>query len=174
VEATEGLRHDDRWAAQGVGLRQAHEPLGLLQERRRSVRHQAWYAAFVELLSFSCCSILFLFCSFTMDHVCAFPAKECSSPGDLVGKLVEFGFSSSAETRTFASDVYAKVPRRASGISVRFNFLLTLFFPLHFVRVPCSWIKYIFLFVPELPETGEGGGKACPETEYLQAVGQRG
>ncbi|RLN03996.1 hypothetical protein C2845_PM13G10440 [Panicum miliaceum] len=44
-------------------------------------------------------------------------AKECSSTGDLVGKLVEFGFTSSVETRTFAADIYAKVPRRASGIS---------------------------------------------------------
>ncbi|KAF0900638.1 hypothetical protein E2562_033521 [Oryza meyeriana var. granulata] len=44
-------------------------------------------------------------------------AKECSSTGDLVGKLVEFGFSSSAETRSFAADIYAKVPRKASGIS---------------------------------------------------------
>ncbi|KAK3123207.1 hypothetical protein QOZ80_8AG0626210 [Eleusine coracana subsp. coracana] len=44
-------------------------------------------------------------------------AKECSSTGDLVGKLVEFGFTSSAETRSFAADIYAKVPRRASGIN---------------------------------------------------------
>uniref|UniRef100_A0A0E0QHJ4 RNA helicase n=2 Tax=Oryza TaxID=4527 RepID=A0A0E0QHJ4_ORYRU len=44
-------------------------------------------------------------------------AKECSSTGDLVGKLVEFGFTSSAETRSFAADIYAKVPRKASGIS---------------------------------------------------------
>nr|CAB3482706.1 unnamed protein product [Digitaria exilis] len=44
-------------------------------------------------------------------------AKECSSTGDLVGKLVEFGFTSSAETRTFAADIYAKFPRRSSGVS---------------------------------------------------------
>lgn len=44
-------------------------------------------------------------------------AKECSSTGDLVGKLVEFGFTSSAETHNFATDIYAKVPRRSSGIS---------------------------------------------------------
>uniref|UniRef100_A0A0E0EKA8 RNA helicase n=1 Tax=Oryza meridionalis TaxID=40149 RepID=A0A0E0EKA8_9ORYZ len=44
-------------------------------------------------------------------------AKECSSTGDLVGKLVEFGFTSSAETRSFAADIYGKVPRKASGIS---------------------------------------------------------
>ncbi|KAL6839138.1 hypothetical protein ACP4OV_031029 [Aristida adscensionis] len=35
-------------------------------------------------------------------------AKECSSTGHLVGKLVEFGFTSSEETRTFAADIYAK------------------------------------------------------------------
>jgi pre-mRNA-splicing factor ATP-dependent RNA helicase DHX16 len=58
-------------------------------------------------------------------HACVFAstAKECSSTGDLVGKLVEFGFTSSVETRTFAADIYAKVPRRASGISVRIQFL---------------------------------------------------
>lgn len=44
-------------------------------------------------------------------------AKECSSTDVLVGKLVEFGFASSAETRSFAADIYAKVPRKASGIS---------------------------------------------------------
>ena len=45
-----GLRHGERWAAQGVGLGQAHEPLGLLQERCRPVRHQAWYAKFLFML----------------------------------------------------------------------------------------------------------------------------
>ncbi|KAF8689953.1 hypothetical protein HU200_041588 [Digitaria exilis] len=44
-------------------------------------------------------------------------AKECSSAGDLVAKLVEFGFTSSVETHTFAADICAKVPRKASGIS---------------------------------------------------------
>nr|CAB3480716.1 unnamed protein product [Digitaria exilis] len=48
-------------------------------------------------------------------------AKECSSTGDLVGKLVEFGFTSSSETRSFAADIYAKVPRRSSSVSVRFD-----------------------------------------------------
>jgi hypothetical protein len=55
-------------------------------------------------------------------HACAPAAKECSSTGDLVGKLVEFGFTSSTETRTFAADIYTKVPRRASGISVSFDY----------------------------------------------------
>jgi pre-mRNA-splicing factor ATP-dependent RNA helicase DHX16 len=35
-----------------------------------------------------------------------------------VGKLVEYGFSSTAETRSFAADIYAKVPRKGRGISV--------------------------------------------------------
>ena len=48
-----GLRHGERWAAQGVGLGQAHEPLGLLQERCRPVRHQAWYAKFLFMCSVS-------------------------------------------------------------------------------------------------------------------------
>ncbi|EMS57677.1 Putative pre-mRNA-splicing factor ATP-dependent RNA helicase DHX16 [Triticum urartu] len=44
-------------------------------------------------------------------------AKDSSSAGDLVGKLVEYGFSSSAETSSFAADIYAKVPRKGRGIS---------------------------------------------------------
>ncbi|CAL5006930.1 unnamed protein product [Urochloa decumbens] len=47
-------------------------------------------------------------------------AKECSSTGDLVGKLVEFGFTSSTETRTFAADIYAKEKvAKDSGRNVR-------------------------------------------------------
>ena len=49
---------------------------------------------------------------------CVCSAKECSSTADLVGKLVEYGFASSAETRSFAADIYAKVPRKGRGISV--------------------------------------------------------
>uniref|UniRef100_N1QS31 RNA helicase n=1 Tax=Aegilops tauschii TaxID=37682 RepID=N1QS31_AEGTA len=44
-------------------------------------------------------------------------AKDSSSAGDLVGKLVEYGFSSSAETSSFAADIYAKVPRKGRGVS---------------------------------------------------------
>jgi hypothetical protein len=61
--------------------------------------------------------------------VFALAAKECSSTGDLVGKLVDFGFTSSAETRSFASDIYARVPRRASGISVSLDPAVLLFVP---------------------------------------------
>lgn len=45
-------------------------------------------------------------------------AKESSSPADLMRKLVEFGFSSSTETRSFAEDMYAKVPHKQAGPSV--------------------------------------------------------
>ncbi|XP_042391527.1 pre-mRNA-splicing factor ATP-dependent RNA helicase DEAH1-like isoform X1 [Zingiber officinale] len=44
-------------------------------------------------------------------------SKESSSPADLVRKLVEFGFSSSTETRSFAEDMYAKVPHKQAGPS---------------------------------------------------------
>ncbi|OAY84052.1 putative pre-mRNA-splicing factor ATP-dependent RNA helicase DHX16 [Ananas comosus] len=44
-------------------------------------------------------------------------SKESSSPADLVSKLVEFGFSSSADTRSFAQEIYAKVPHKQSGLS---------------------------------------------------------
>ncbi|KAL5723084.1 RNA helicase [Ranunculus cassubicifolius] len=44
-------------------------------------------------------------------------AKEGSSPADLVGKLVEYGLPSSAETRSFAQEVFAKVPRKSAGLS---------------------------------------------------------
>lgn len=45
-------------------------------------------------------------------------AKESSSPADLMRKLVDFGFSSSTETRSFAEDMYAKVPHKQAGPSV--------------------------------------------------------
>ncbi|XP_058070321.1 pre-mRNA-splicing factor ATP-dependent RNA helicase DEAH1-like isoform X2 [Magnolia sinica] len=44
-------------------------------------------------------------------------SKTSSSPADVVGKLVEYGFSSSAETRLFAEEIFARVPRKASGLN---------------------------------------------------------
>ncbi|KAJ0980676.1 hypothetical protein J5N97_008931 [Dioscorea zingiberensis] len=44
-------------------------------------------------------------------------SKESSSPSDLESKLLEYGFSSSAETRLFAEEVFAKVPRKQSTMS---------------------------------------------------------
>lgn len=45
-------------------------------------------------------------------------AKQATSPADVVGKLVEFGCSSTGETRTFAEEIFARVPRKASGLNV--------------------------------------------------------
>ncbi|XP_039127210.1 pre-mRNA-splicing factor ATP-dependent RNA helicase DEAH1 isoform X2 [Dioscorea cayenensis subsp. rotundata] len=44
-------------------------------------------------------------------------SKESSSPSDLLSKLLEYGFSSSADTRSFAEEIFAKVPHRQSGMS---------------------------------------------------------
>jgi hypothetical protein len=49
-----------------------------------------------------------------------FAAKQATSPGDLVGKLVEFGFSTT-DTRTFAEEIFSRVPRRSSGLNVSFD-----------------------------------------------------
>ncbi|KAK2387739.1 pre-mRNA-splicing factor ATP-dependent RNA helicase DEAH1 [Trifolium repens] len=43
-------------------------------------------------------------------------SKQATSPGDLVGKLVEFGFSTT-DTRTFAEEIFSRVPRRSSGLN---------------------------------------------------------
>ncbi|KAK4277828.1 hypothetical protein QN277_015763 [Acacia crassicarpa] len=45
-------------------------------------------------------------------------SKQSTSPADVVGKLVEFGFSSTGETRAFAEEIFARVPRRASGLNI--------------------------------------------------------
>ncbi|GLT72453.1 hypothetical protein SLA2020_443870 [Shorea laevis] len=42
-------------------------------------------------------------------------SKQAKSPADVEGKLVEFGLSSSGETRAFAAEIFSRVPRKASG-----------------------------------------------------------
>ncbi|GMN54249.1 hypothetical protein TIFTF001_023378 [Ficus carica] len=44
-------------------------------------------------------------------------SKQATSPADVVSKLVEFGLSSSSETRAFAEEIFKRVPRKASGLS---------------------------------------------------------
>ncbi|PIA63011.1 hypothetical protein AQUCO_00200792v1 [Aquilegia coerulea] len=44
-------------------------------------------------------------------------AKEGSSPANVVGKLVDGGLPSSAETRSFAQELFVKVPRKSAGLS---------------------------------------------------------
>ena len=52
------------------------------------------------------------------ENVVFFAAKQASSPADVVGKLVEFGLSASSETRSFAEEIFSKVPHKASGLNV--------------------------------------------------------
>ncbi|KAK8465863.1 hypothetical protein PHAVU_009G193400 [Phaseolus vulgaris] len=43
-------------------------------------------------------------------------SKQATSPADLVGKLVEFGISST-DTHAFAEEIYSRVPRKSSGLN---------------------------------------------------------
>lgn len=54
----------------------------------------------------------------------SYAAKESSSPDTLMSKLVEFGFSSSIDTRSFAAEIFAKVPHKQSGLTVSFHLIL--------------------------------------------------
>lgn len=44
-------------------------------------------------------------------------SKAASSPSDLVAKLVEYGWSASPETKSFAQEMFAKVPRKKAAPS---------------------------------------------------------
>ncbi|GAU42509.1 hypothetical protein TSUD_376370 [Trifolium subterraneum] len=43
-------------------------------------------------------------------------SKQATSPANLVGKLVEFGFSTT-DTRSFAEEIFSRVPRKSSGLN---------------------------------------------------------
>ncbi|XP_057952241.1 pre-mRNA-splicing factor ATP-dependent RNA helicase DEAH1-like isoform X2 [Malania oleifera] len=45
-------------------------------------------------------------------------SKQASSPVDVLGKLEDFGLPISSETRTFAEEIFAKVPRKAPGLNL--------------------------------------------------------
>ncbi|XP_010538373.1 PREDICTED: pre-mRNA-splicing factor ATP-dependent RNA helicase DEAH1 [Tarenaya hassleriana] len=45
-------------------------------------------------------------------------AKSSKSPTDLLNELAEYGFSSSSETRSFAEEMYARVPRKVTGANL--------------------------------------------------------
>ncbi|ESQ33538.1 hypothetical protein EUTSA_v10006650mg [Eutrema salsugineum] len=45
-------------------------------------------------------------------------AKKSKSPAELVGELVDYGFSSSGDTRSFAEEIFARVPRKAAGVNL--------------------------------------------------------
>ncbi|KAG7599017.1 Helicase C-terminal [Arabidopsis suecica] len=45
-------------------------------------------------------------------------AKKTKSPTELVGELVDYGFSSSGDTRSFAEEIFARVPRKSTGVNL--------------------------------------------------------
>ncbi|XP_043805507.1 pre-mRNA-splicing factor ATP-dependent RNA helicase DEAH1 isoform X2 [Manihot esculenta] len=45
-------------------------------------------------------------------------SKQANSPADVLAKMAEFGFSSSTETRSFAEELFSRVPRKQSGLSL--------------------------------------------------------
>ncbi|CAA7026587.1 unnamed protein product [Microthlaspi erraticum] len=45
-------------------------------------------------------------------------AKKSKSPTQLVGELVDYGFTSSGETRSFAEEIFARVPRKAAAVNL--------------------------------------------------------
>ncbi|XP_065851591.1 pre-mRNA-splicing factor ATP-dependent RNA helicase DEAH1-like [Euphorbia lathyris] len=45
-------------------------------------------------------------------------SKQADSPADVLTKLAEFGFSSSTETRSFAQELFSRVPRKQTGLNL--------------------------------------------------------
>ncbi|CAA0262538.1 unnamed protein product [Arabidopsis thaliana] len=45
-------------------------------------------------------------------------AKKTKSPTELLGELVDYGFSSSGDTRSFAEEIFARVPRKTAGVNL--------------------------------------------------------
>lgn len=52
------------------------------------------------------------------ENCSSFSAKKSRSPAEVAGKIVDVGFSSSAETRAFAEEIFARVPHNASSLNV--------------------------------------------------------
>lgn len=53
-----------------------------------------------------------------LENCSSFSAKKLRSPAEVAGKIVEIGFSSSAETHAFAEEIFARVPHNASSLNV--------------------------------------------------------
>lgn len=60
-------------------------------------------------------------------------AKKSKSPAELVNELVNYGFFLSDETRAFAEEVYARVPRKTAVVNVSSLMALVLLFSLRIV-----------------------------------------
>lgn len=74
-------------------------------------------------------------------NVALFPAKQAVSPTDVLAKLEEFGLPSSADTRLFSQEVFARVPRKATGVNVGCYFLVHI---ITVANVRYFAIKYLF------------------------------
>jgi pre-mRNA-splicing factor ATP-dependent RNA helicase DHX16 len=84
------------------------------------------------LFNSSCVTIsllIFLLYNFSRSLCIFFLAKQASSSADVLSKLEAFGFPSSTETQSFALEIFAKVPRKASGgLNVSFSLFLFVSF----------------------------------------------
>lgn len=93
-----------------------------------------------------------------------------SSACDLVTKLVELGFTSSAETFTFANDIYGLVPRKAICISVGLLAFSCLLYSLadKFGCPPLNILCHVFQN-DQSPSTVTQAGMAGVNSTNLQA-----
>jgi hypothetical protein len=57
-----------------------------------------------------------------------FAAKKTSSSGDLVSQLEGFDFPKSQDTETFARELQRRLPRKSTGLSVRYFYFLHCFY----------------------------------------------
>lgn len=117
-------------------------------------------------------------------------SKQAVSAADVQTKLEEFGCSSSTETRTFAQELFARVPRKAAGLNVSYYLLsssfllffqslsvgrlLRLYCQILFLRQSNSNLTFCcthFCGTSALSETGKGSCSIGEEAEDLYYFG---
>lgn len=108
------------------------------------------------------------------ENVVCLAAKKAASPADVVGQLVEFGLSASSDTRSFAEEIFSKVPHKASGLNVRTCYVNHF---CGFLRVPEDLISFVSIYCDYcctgLSETRKGSNDAREEAEDLCTFGCR-
>lgn len=119
-----------------------------------------------------------LLCALSIHFIAA---KKASSPSEIVSELEGMEVPP-ASARTFAQEIFAKVERRTSGLSVSFpynftNFtvshasqsIISIFWYLNFF-VTLSYFNahcYSCVFLSALSETREGGSNVGEKAEHL-------
>ena len=70
-------------------------------------------------------------------------AKQSKSPAELVGVLMDNGFASSGDTRSFAEEIFARVPHQTAAVNVSSSKLYCslLCFPF---EVKCGLLSFFF------------------------------